>query len=188
MGKIGAIAVGLVFSGLTVGLTGCEKGKTHDFPHSEELLSEYVSSDSEVDSIAAGWRKGGIGFADAQSSVDSAAYRSIFNSTEAAKDSQKVAEFNRIAAQNRAPEYVRTDIAANMHFERKLRFKNLPLNEYKAINNYIGSRGITSDSVRVGRRQFVADSIAYGDFFKKHNLATDTVVNKIKYVSRKIKP
>lgn len=188
MGKIGAIAVGLVFAGVTSGLTGCKSERTPKFPQAEQMLSELAVSDSAVGAIASGWRDGGIGLADAQSSVDSAAYRAVFNSTEAVKDSKKVAEFNRIASQNKLPEYIRTDVAASIFLERRIRAHNLPLEQFKSINSYIGGTGISSDSTKTPKRQFVVDSLAYDNFFAKHHLKTDTVQKQIKLISRKIKP
>lgn len=185
MGKIGTITVGLMFSGITMGLGGCQKESK--FPQAEKILSEIVQDKNTEKTIISGWREGGIGLADAQSSIDSAAYRTIFESTEGIKDSAKVAEFNAIASRNKLPEYIRTDNAGSFYFYRKLRAKNLSLNEHKQINNYVGETKV-SDSCKMARKQFVMDSIAYDNFFQKHSLKTDSIVRKIRVLSRKIKP
>ncbi|MCR5265934.1 MAG: hypothetical protein K6E29_05000 [Cyanobacteria bacterium RUI128] len=188
MGKVGAIAVGLVFAGVATGLTGCKSERQPKFPQSEQLLSKFVASQDRVENIASGWRDGGIGMADAQSSIDSAAYRAVFNTTEAVKDSKKVAEFNRIASQNKLPEYIKTDVAAGVFLDRRIRANNLPLDQFKSVNNYIGSVGIGNDYAKSPKRQFVVDSLAYDNFFGKHQLKTDRVQRMINVVSRKIKP
>lgn len=189
MGKVGAIAVGLMFSGLALGLSGCKQEKVNNFSQSEQLLNECIpSSPEKCKNIVAGWRQNTIGYSDSQLSIDSAAYRNIFNSTSAVKDSAKVAEFNRIAMQNKIPKYIKTDIAAGLYLSRKLRAKELPLEEFKQANNYAGfltDKGIINS---LSKKQYVIDSISYNQFFEKHGIRTKEVERQVKKISRKIKP
>ena len=185
MGKIGAITVGLAFTALTSGLSGCE-GKKAEFPQSEKLLTEFVQEPSE--NIASGWRSGSIGRADAQLSIDSAAYRTVFNSTNAVRDSKTVVEFNAIAGRNRIPDYITTEISASMHLSRKMRMIELPIEEMKPLNEYAAFISVQGDPKSVAKKQYIIDSIAYNRFFEKNNLRNDTVVKQIKNIARKIKP
>ena len=119
-----------------------------------------------------------------QSRLDSLAYRDIFNSTQAVRDSVKVAEFNKIASR------MRPDTNGNMW------------DAFEAIDDRLISEGISIkeldnikqtdtplmwDHRRVNRRQHYADDWAYRKFFEKIGIMNG-IAKKCDEVSEKIRP
>ena len=109
-----------------------------------------------------------------QADLDSAAYRNIFNSTAAAKDSEKIAQFN--------------DVAANMKYtfneiDRILTDEGISPKEYNMKNFKL------ADDVDTSRvYQHFADSWMYKNFFKKIGILTPEVDKKCDEVALKTKP
>ena len=109
-----------------------------------------------------------------QADLDSAAYRNIFNSTAAAKDSEKIAQFN--------------DVAANMKYtfneiDRILTDEGISPKEYNMKNFKL------ADDVDTSRvYQHFADSWMYKNFFKKIGILTPEVEKKCDEVALKTKP
>lgn len=116
-----------------------------------------------------------------QSKLDSVAFRDVFNSTVAAKDSSKVAEFNKIAATYRASSRTECEeILANI----------TTLREFNNIKNKASKAGaILADySTRYEYLQHKTDSIAYRRFFEKNNLLNKKTLSRFNQVIKKIKP
>ncbi len=109
-----------------------------------------------------------------QTELDSAVYRNIFNSTTAAKDSDKVAQFN--------------DVAANMKYtfneiDRILTDEGISPKEYNMGNFKL------ADDVDTSRvYQHFADSWMYKNFFKKIGILTPEVAKKCDEAAEKTRP
>lgn len=113
-----------------------------------------------------------------QSKLDSVAYRDVFMTTQAAKDSSKVAEFNKIAQQNRARDvHTLDDVLAN-----KVTVKEYNQIMKKAMN------GAKPSCFTYEYPQYKTDSVAYRQFFEKHNLLDVKTLKMFNKVSKQIKP
>ena len=97
--------------------------------------------------------------------LDSLVYRDLLNGSKLAKDSSTVAEFNRIAATNRA---------VSSDFETNLLNEGLSAKEYNKIRDCINAR----------EQQFLSDKILYGKLFKEKGLMTKDFAKRFLAVSR----
>lgn len=113
-------------------------------------------------------------YAVVQSKLDSVAYKDIFMTTNAVKDSTKLAEFNKIAGIGRMTQGDLT---------QKLKETGITVKEFDKI---IDEAPWTEK--RYEHFQFATDSINYHKFFKKHNLLNKKTLKMIKDVSKRIKP
>lgn len=139
-----------------------------------------------------------------QSSLDSVAYRNVFEGTSLAKDSAAVKTFNRIAAdtrpnikynENQADIYnTISDSLDNKTKDLGITKKSFDANqkEYNKITEWRSS-GITTrmepmrDKI-IATKQFKADSMAYEKFFKDNGILTDNLKKQLKSVAKKVKP
>ena len=112
-----------------------------------------------------------------QSNLDSVAYRDVFMATNASKDSDKVAEFNKIAAKGKMGNDLST---------RKLVETNVTAKEYNKILDDV--RGTFGSERYYERLQYATDSINYRKFFDKNKLMTPKVEKLFNTVSKQIKP
>lgn len=112
-----------------------------------------------------------------QSSLDSLAYREIFESSQAAADSAAVNEFNKLAPSMRraldAPHTSRYDLYNKLG-------KMVTHKQFKQIKNEAKGDVLTL--------QFKADSVAYRRFFEKHGLLNDSTLKKFTAIAKKIRP
>lgn len=109
-----------------------------------------------------------------QADLDSAAYRNIFNSTIAAKDSDKVEQFNRVAA----------DMKSTFNeIDRILTDEGISSKEYKMENFKLAN---DVDTSRV--YQHFADSWMYKNFFKKIGILTKDVAKQCDEAANKTRP
>ncbi len=108
-----------------------------------------------------------------QAELDSAAYRQIFNSTMAAKDSGMVARFNELASSMKS---------TFNELDRMLIDEGISTKEYNMDNFKLGDE----DTSRV--YQHFVDSWMYKNFFKKNGLLTDSVAKKCDEVAIQTKP
>lgn len=109
-----------------------------------------------------------------QADLDSAAYRNIFNSTIAAKDSDKVEQFNRVAA----------DMKSTFNeIDRILTDEGISSKEYKVENFKLAN---DVDTSRV--YQHFADSWMYKNFFKKIGILTKDVAKQCDEAANKTRP
>lgn len=109
-----------------------------------------------------------------QADLDSAAYRNIFNSTIAAKDSDKVAQFN--------------EVAGNMKFrfneiDKILTDEGISPEEYNMENFRLADDVDTSKAY-----QHFADSWMYKNLFKKMGILSDSIAKKCDEAAEKTKP
>lgn len=172
-------------------LTGCEQPQ-----QPRTTLNNYMANRPAKEYIAIknGWREGIGGIADAQHSFDSVAYTRLFEATEAAKDSAKVAEFNKIAAKTKLKNDTTCETALK-EFDNKLLQEGITLTDYqnfekeiKNIRELKGSKIIEFNTVndwnnKLKLKQFKLDSLAYGHFFEK-----EINVKAFIDVAKKIKP
>ena len=163
-----------------------------------ELMAERPQS--EKDLIMRGWtlhdkEKHAV---EAQSSIDSLAYRKVFEGTELSKNSDAVKEFNKIAKESRPdrmwgfPTYTKKmdEILKNHGISSD------EINKYKAENQrgretFPGgfARYTSRDNrVAIAKHQFKVDSVSYKRFFEKHGMINEAVNNGFKTVSKKFKP
>lgn len=112
-----------------------------------------------------------------QSNLDSVAYRDVFMATNASKDSDKVAEFNKIAAKGKMEMHIPT---------KKLVETNITAKEYNRILD--NAKGVFVSEKFYEKIQYATDSINYRKFFDKHKLMTPKVEKFFNTVSKQIKP
>lgn len=112
-----------------------------------------------------------------QSNLDSVAYRDVFMATNASKDSEKVVEFNKIAAKGKM------DLSMST---KKLVETNVTAKEYNRILD--DARGIFASEKFYEKIQYATDSINYRKFFDKNKLMTPKVEKLFNTVSKQIKP
>lgn len=94
------------------------------------------------------------------SRLDSLAYRDIFNTTQLAKDSSAVANFNKIAAEYRAPKNVVGSRPVKEFQRQKAIEVGMTLNEYKAMDA----------CARPQVRQHFLDKYGYQKFFETNGI------------------
>lgn len=124
-----------------------------------------------------------------QSMLDSAAYRDIFNSTQAAKDSSKIADFNKIAAGMRAKDRKSGDYWSRFYdINDKLVNAGITIKDFDRIDETDTNCLVDPDDVRTARRQHYADDWAYRTFFKKIGIYKDSIAKKCDEISEKIRP
>ena len=120
-----------------------------------------------------------------QSKLDSMAYRNIFNSTQAAKDSAKIAEFEKIAASMR-PDEMYPPYHAVSSIDDKLSEQGISIRELDEIK--AKDSQLDSDVERANMKQHLADDWAYRKFFKKIGILNDSVSKLCDDVSKEIRP
>lgn len=145
-----------------------------------KYMSETNRTQMELEELTRGEDEGTI-----QSRLDSLAYRDIFNSTQAAKDSAHVAEFNKIAATMRSK--VKGDMwdkiaAINIRMVKE----GISIKELEEIKDKDSM--FKTDQKRVLTRQHYADDWAYRKFFSKIGILNDSIAKKCDEVSKKIRP
>ena len=109
-----------------------------------------------------------------QAELDSAVYRNIFNSTAAAKDSDKIAQFNDVAADMK---YTFNEI------DRILTDEGISPKEYN-----MGKFKLAEDVDTSRVYQHFADSWMYKNFFKKIGILTPEVAKKCDEAAEKTRP
>lgn len=114
-----------------------------------------------------------------QSKLDSVAYRDVFETTQGIKDSSKVAEFNKIAQQNRGENL--SEISAKLANKTKVKDYNKIINDSRKY--YFKPGYYTQEYI-----QYKTDSLAYRKFFEKHNLLDSKTLKMFNEVSKQIKP
>lgn len=121
-----------------------------------------------------------------QAKLDSIAYRDIFNSTQASRDSANVANFNKVASSMYPQERVLDMRNAMGDIDEKLTDKGITVQELATIMDK--DKFYKGDVARVNTRQHYADDWAYRKFFKHIGILNDTIVKKCDEVSKKIRP
>lgn len=157
-------------------LASCETA--HD--RARNYMTETNRTQKELDEITNN--------ADAQTvqyKLDSLAYRDIFNSTQAAKDSTCVAEFNKVAAKMR-PETDGDMWDSIFAVDDKLTRDGISIKELDEIKEK--DFWLKDDRKRVNTRQHYADDWAYRKFFEKIGIMNDSIAKKCDEVSEKIRP
>lgn len=168
----------------------------------QRIVLEDLAKDKNVDldKIVKGWkpweyhRETGI-----QRSIDSLAYKQLFDGTELVKDSAAVEEFNSIAAKN-AP-HPRHSFYTIMQTDFNKRLKALGCSDKEVYRlsgactevyprRDCGEIHFTSEGTinAVARHQYYTDSVAYNKFFDSKGILNKSMKQKIAYISRKIKP
>ena len=202
-------AIAPVIMGTAMTLSGCDSSKYQsDAEQSRrKVLSEVLAEKpvKEYDKIIEGLNGKTIYFKESflQSSLDSVAYRNLFEGTTLAKDSARVKEFNDIARKTRPnlnpisyeADYKRIiDALDNKVKDMGItkREYDVNANEYSKIGHYrsagIGSTWERELDRNVAVHQFKADSLAYEKFFRRNKLLTDSVRKEIKNIAKIIKP
>ena len=109
-----------------------------------------------------------------QAELDSTVYRNIFNATVAAKDTDKVAQFNDVAADMK---YTFNEI------DRMLTDEGISPKEYN-----MGKFKLAEDVDTSRVYQHFADSWMYKNFFKKIGILTPEIAKKCDEAALKTKP
>ncbi len=176
--------------------------KTDVFTQQEGHLKELMAGkpQEEMDKVMNSWEK----FNDrkraveAQSTIDSLAYRKLFEGTELAKDSSAVEEFNSIAKKTHPNNrwgfptysYKMDKILSEQGISEK------QINKFKAENNIgratfeDGSTRFTSrdNCIAIAKQQFQTDSVIFRKFFERHNSFNKEMKEAFKNISKTIKP
>ena len=123
-----------------------------------------------------------------QSRLDSLAYRDIFNSTQASKDSAKVADFNMIASKYRA-DFPKNEInmvdSAKNSIEKKLTDSKITIKDLDGIKSKV-KQNLGRDVHSVVTMQHLADDWAYRKFFNKIGIYKDSIPQKCDEISKAI--
>jgi len=166
---LGIIAMG------SCALTSCD-------PNFPQRTAEYMKDKpiKEFDLVIDGYNDRYEGSRTLQSKLDSVAFRDVFNGTNAAKDSSKVAEFNKIASINRTGSVINT-----------LKGTGISTREFHDIRKE--AENMSWSPKKIGevfkeQLQFKTDSIQYRKFFEKHNLLDKKTLKHFNDVCKKIKP
>lgn len=168
---LGVIAIG------SCALTGCKLD-----PNLNERTKEYMMDKpiKEYEQVIEGFNSRYHSNNVTQSKLDSVAFRDVFNGTNAAKDSSKVAEFNKIASVNRASYVIdnlkKTGVSTREFDEIRKEADKLSWSPKKVGDPY-------HEHI-----QFKTDSIQYRKFFEKHNLLNEKTLKHFNNVCKKIKP
>ena len=146
-----------------------------------KYMSETNRTQMELEELTRGEDEGTI-----QSRLDSLAYRDIFNSTQAAKDSVHVAEFNKIAAKMR-PNVKGGDMWGKIAaIDVRMIEEGISIKELEKIDDK--DIIFKEDPKRINIRQHYADDWAYRKFFSKIGIMNDSIAKKCDEVSKKIRP
>ena len=151
----------------------------------EDRAKEYMSETNRTQTEYNNFSKNSV--YTKQSILDSIAYRDIFNSTQAAKDSAKVADFNKIAARMRPNEEENENIwDKQSDIEKNLTKEGISIKALDAIKDKFSVRmeGITG----LNTFQHYADDWAYRKFFKSIGIYNASISSKCDEVSEKIRP
>ena len=97
------------------------------------------------------------------SKLDSIAYSDIFRGTKLAKDSAKVAEFNKFASDNRCKSALREEV--NEYQNSKARNNGMLLTEFDEMKSYL----------HLAHRQNFLDNYMYKKFFKDNGVLDKNV-------------
>ena len=103
------------------------------------------------------------GDAEKVSKLDSIAYSDIFRGTKLAKDSVKVAEFNKYASDNRCKTALREEF--NEYQNSKSRNNGMSLSEFDEMKSYL----------HLAHRQNFLDNYMYKKFFKENGVLDKNV-------------
>lgn len=184
MNILNKIYTGALLASATVLGTGCEQNRYDETNVIEQQIEKRMSDRpyGEFQKATSGWRKGLIGTADAQSTLDSVAYRQVFDSTQVAKDSAKVAEFNKIAASMRVPQNIKKpQPAEDALFDKLKNAKTEDALKLKRETTIVYTYNLPA-------KQHIADSVAYNDFFKNNGLLNEQTKKILKKVEEEIRP
>lgn len=201
MSLIKNVVASTLLAGSALGLNSC--GSTAE-PNSlanrqkevvKELMAERPAK--EYNKAVGSWREGILAPADAQSTIDSIAFRQVFDGTILATDSKSVEEYNAIAAKMRVGDHKTYESAFeeldNKMLDQNIKVKEIPANakEYRAfeqtVHNLSGNITYNNDHKVIAVRQFKADSLAYTNFFKERGRLTPGIEKNIKEISKQIK-
>lgn len=171
-----------IIGGITIAtctlLGGCGKQDT-----SYRRAQAYMQNRPQLEqhSVISGINKlrgNSIEFAQAQAKLDSVAFRDIFNSTLAAKDSNKVAEFNKLIKVKNI-KYL-SDINSNLI---KTSQKHSEYNNVKNKANKFKNRNRHYEYI-----QYATDSLKTKYFFDKYKLLDKETLYKFNKVCSQISP
>lgn len=157
--------------GASIVLTGCSNPTS--VKNIEQYMEQTNRSQKELNSIIDKTKNSTSYYVGVQSKLDSMAYRDIFMTTTANKDSAKVAEFNKIASKGRM---------IMIDPEKKLIETNISIKEYKQISTAKNGKNWFENI------QYATDSINYRKFFKENNLLNKKTLNLFNNISKQIKP
>ena len=180
----------------TMCLTGCfsSSEKLHDYMAQKEYpmktLDSVLNATKRDDFVKEAIVR--------QSTVDAMAYRDLFYSTELAKDSSAVAEFNKIA-QNASLENVKINRwevePLKKHIIYIAKKDGISIDEAdelkSALNKYARRSKWLSicESASAAKIQFFSDKYFYENYFKGYNLLNDTIfTKKLKETADCLKP
>ncbi len=198
MSFINKIVTGALLTGSALGFSGCTTDGERLAEQRQEVVKELLVDRPvrEYNQAVAGWRNGSVITADAQSTIDSIAYKQVFDGTVAAQDSAKVKEFNSIAAKMKVSGSISLlHEDACVELDNKMidmditnRAMDANAEEYKSFKRRFSTGLINEHPEKViAVRQFKADSMAYNKFFKDNNLLTPETAEKLTKVAKKVK-
>lgn len=167
--------------------SGCNSNKPE---HIKTRATEYMKDKSQIELEMVldpinNYPTYGCHHAQAQSKLDSVAFRDVFEATNALKDSSLILEFNQIAKKAEPP----TINESTMKLKNNLRNTKIRVKDYSEIStNHSKKLFQVGEKVASEYLQFIADSINYRRFFEKHNLFNTKTQDMFHKISQKIKP
>lgn len=181
----------------TMALSSCYNTPTSNM---KKYMMETNRTQAELNQLTKGLSSNNVkDLTVAQSRLDSMAYRDLFNTTSAAKDSTKVANFNKIAARYRADFDQNTsfyEYGQNMDTKYdkpilsivdKLTNANISVKELEDIKAKTKEQTV-SDDIKLYYLQHFADDWAYRKYFQKIGIYKDGMAEKCDELSEQLKP
>ena len=183
--------IGSTIAGCSLGIGSCGPSvNKHEERFNNFMADKPYETAAEINNklVRSKYPNDIINHTDRQLYMDSVAYRDIFNATHKANDSTAVADFNKIASEMKAG--LREEVTPRSRYttidpeslKKNLGKLDITLGDYNKImkETHGGDYPIIL--------QYKADSIAYRNFFQRHNLLNDTIIKKIANVTKKIRP
>lgn len=199
MSSIKSILAGTLLAGSALGFNSCESGSNMVANSRKEVIKEFMADRpaKEYNKAVGSWREGILAPADAQSTLDSVAFRQVFDGTILSTDSESVKQFNSIAGKMRVGNHTDYNSAFedldNKMLDQNIKVKEIPANakEYGAYETrtlgLFGTNTYKNEHRVMAARQFKADSLAYTNFFKERGRLTPGIEKSIKEISKQIK-
>ena len=170
----------------TMALSSCYNTPTSNM---KKYMMETNRTQAELNQLTKGLSSNNVkDLTVAQSRLDSMAYRDLFNTTSAAKDSTKVANFNKIAARYRADFDQNTSFYEyGQNMDTKYDKPILSIKELEDIKSKTKEQTV-SDDIKLYYLQHFADDWAYRKYFQKIGIYKDGMAEKCDELSEQLKP
>ena len=195
--SIRTLILGALLSGASLLMSNCSNSSTSP---NDDGLREYMSekgySQAELNNILAATARRSLAKEDAarQSTLDSIAYRDLFNETQLSGDSSIIEDFNKIASkaklENSIGYYNDVELRSREAFVDALTEDKTSKEEIDSLlKNFPSRKNLFSyNYYDIQNYQHYSDKYFYGKFFKKLGLMTGDFKSKFEVLTNKIVP